>query len=134
MDGRGVNGGGVTNAEVIINGDAMIAVRRKSIQRAVTQLIEGSMIFIEEYEIEEGDDAHTKEVHVDDLRHAYQDETYKVGSIFHCPIISNIMTLKWFRQLRRYLHLTNLATYAHIKKAESGYDKMQQLRWLMNDI
>jgi hypothetical protein len=38
----------------------------------------------------------------------------KEGSVFHCPIISNIMSRDRFMRLRRCLHITNPATYEHI--------------------
>jgi hypothetical protein len=58
----------------------------------------------------------------------------KEGSFFHCPVISNIMTRERFVELRRCLHLTNPATYDHIQKGELGYDKLRQVRWLVNEI
>jgi hypothetical protein len=42
----------------------------------------------------------------------------KVGTFFHCPIISNIMTRELFIQLHRSLHLKNPATYAYIEKGD----------------
>jgi hypothetical protein len=56
----------------------------------------------------------------------------KEGSLFHCPIISNIMSRTWFTQLRRCLHITNLALYEHIQKGDFGYDKLRQVRWLID--
>jgi hypothetical protein len=63
-------------------------------------------------------------------------QTYweKVGSIFHCPTISNIMSRFRFTQLRRCLHITSPATYEHIRKGDPGYDKLQQVRWFVNEI
>jgi hypothetical protein len=58
----------------------------------------------------------------------------KAGTFFHCPIISNIMTRERFIQLRRCLYLTNPATYAHIEKGDLGYDKLRQVRWLVDEI
>ena len=58
----------------------------------------------------------------------------KAGFIFHCPIISNIMTLARFKELRQCMHVTNLETYAHIEQGQVGYDKMRHVRWLVNDI
>jgi hypothetical protein len=58
----------------------------------------------------------------------------KEGSIFHCPIISNIMTWERFMELHRYLHITNLATYEHIQKGDPKYDKVRQIRWLLDEI
>jgi hypothetical protein len=40
----------------------------------------------------------------------------KNDSIFYCLIISNIMTWELFIELRKCIHITNLATYEHIKK------------------
>ena len=57
----------------------------------------------------------------------------KEGSIFHCPIILNIMTRKCFEALTRCLHITNPARYVREKDAP-GYDKMGQLKWLINAI
>ena len=56
-------------------------------------------------------------------------ETYwkKPGSVFYCPIISNTMTRARFFQLRQCLHITNLASYAHIETGQPGYDKMRQV-------
>jgi hypothetical protein len=55
---------------------------------------------------------------------------HKIGSIFHCPIISNIMSHRRFETLMRCLHLTNPESYVH-EKGVPGYDKMGQLRWLL---
>jgi hypothetical protein len=49
----------------------------------------------------------------------------KEGSIFHCPIISNIMTRERFMELRRCLQITNPATYEHIQKGDPEYDKVK---------
>jgi hypothetical protein len=49
----------------------------------------------------------------------------KEGSLFHCPIISNIMSRDRFRALRRCLHITDPALYAHIQKGDPGYDKLR---------
>jgi hypothetical protein len=57
----------------------------------------------------------------------------KEGSVFHCPIISNIVTREQFESLTRCLHITHLARYVR-KKELPGYDKMGQLRWLLNAI
>jgi hypothetical protein len=56
------------------------------------------------------------------------------GTIFHCPIISNIMTRERFIQLRRCLYITNLGTYEHIPKGDARYDKLRQVRWLVEEI
>jgi hypothetical protein len=63
-------------------------------------------------------------------------QTYweKEGSLFHCSTISNIMSRFRFTQLRRCLHITNLATYEHIQKGDPGYDKLRQVRWFVNEI
>jgi hypothetical protein len=58
----------------------------------------------------------------------------KEGVFFHCPIISNIMTRERFIQLRRCLHITNPGTYEHIPKGDPHYDKLRQVRWLVNEI
>jgi hypothetical protein len=59
---------------------------------------------------------------------------HREGSLFHCPIISNIMTWERFREIRRCLHITNPATYEHIEKGQLGYDKVRQTRWLVEEI
>jgi hypothetical protein len=58
----------------------------------------------------------------------------KEGSFFHCPTISNIMTRRRFKELVRYLHITDLATYEHIPNGDLGYDKIRQVRWLVEEI
>jgi hypothetical protein len=58
----------------------------------------------------------------------------KEGSIFHCPIISNIMSRDRFRTLWRCLHITNPTLYEHIKKGEPLYDKLRQVWWMVDDI
>ena len=58
----------------------------------------------------------------------------KKGSIFHCPIISNIMSRDQFHALRRCLHITNPALYKHIRKGEPLYDKLRQVWWMVDDI
>ena len=58
----------------------------------------------------------------------------KAGSIFHCPIISDIMSRDRFTQLRRCFHVTNPQTYAHIGRGDVEYDKMRQTRQLINHI
>jgi hypothetical protein len=37
-------------------------------------------------------------------------------------------------ELQRCLHLTNPATYEHIQKGDPGYDKLQQVRWFVDEI
>ena len=44
------------------------------------------------------------------------------------------MTKKWFIQLRRCLHITNLGTYEHIPKGDPYYDKLRQVWWLVDKI
>ena len=63
-------------------------------------------------------------------------QTYweKEGSIFHSPIISNIMTQFHFTQLQRCLYITNPATYEHIQKGGLGYDKLWQVRWFVDEV
>jgi hypothetical protein len=58
----------------------------------------------------------------------------KKDSLFHCQIISNIMTHELFVKLCRCLHLTNPATYKHIQKGDLGYDKLRQVMWLVDEI
>jgi hypothetical protein len=64
----------------------------------------------------------------------YKSYWEREGGLFHCPIISNIMTCERFRELRRCLHLTNPTMYEHIQKGDPGYDKLRQVRWLINEI
>jgi hypothetical protein len=64
----------------------------------------------------------------------YKSYWEKEGSFFHCPIISNIMTRECFIQLRRCLHITNPDTYEHIPKGDPLYDKLRQVRWLVEEI
>jgi hypothetical protein len=64
----------------------------------------------------------------------YKSYWEKEGSLFHCPIISNIMSRAGFTQLRRCLHITNPTMYEHIHKGDVGYDKLRQVRWLINEI
>jgi hypothetical protein len=45
----------------------------------------------------------------------YKSYWKKEGLLFHCPIISNIMSRARFAQLRRCLHITNPASYEHIQ-------------------
>ena len=58
----------------------------------------------------------------------------KSSSIFHYSIISNIMTRGQFFQLRRCLHITNPASYEGNEREDPRYDKMRQVRWLVNEI
>jgi hypothetical protein len=58
----------------------------------------------------------------------------KAGSFFHCPTISNIMTRERFRELVRCLHISNPEGYEHIQKGDPGYDKIRQVRWLVEKI
>ena len=39
-----------------------------------------------------------------------------------------------FFELRRYLHITNPATYEHIDREHPKYDKMRQVQWLVSHI
>ena len=55
-------------------------------------------------------------------------------SIFHYPMIFNVMTIAHFRELRQCMHVTNSKPFAHIQRGDVGYDKMRQIRWLVNDI
>jgi hypothetical protein len=58
----------------------------------------------------------------------------KAGSIFHCSIISSIMSRDRFTCLQRCLHITNPDTYEHIEKGDPQYDKLRQVRWLVDEI
>jgi hypothetical protein len=58
----------------------------------------------------------------------------KAGTFFHCPIISKIMSRECFIQLRRCLHITNPGIYEHIPKSDPSYDKLRQVRWLVDEI
>jgi hypothetical protein len=64
----------------------------------------------------------------------YKSYWEKEGSLFHCPIISTIMSRAQFAQLRRCLHITNPTSYEYIQKGEIGYDKLRQVRWLVDAI
>jgi hypothetical protein len=64
----------------------------------------------------------------------YKSYWKKEGSLFHCPIISNIMSHARVIQLRRCLHITNPALYEHIQKGDVGYDKLRKVRWLVDEI
>ena len=44
------------------------------------------------------------------------------------------MAKKKFKDLVRCPHITNPTTYKHIKKSNPGYDKIQQVRWLVEEI
>jgi hypothetical protein len=57
----------------------------------------------------------------------------KEGSFFHCPRISKIFTRDRFQELVRCLHLTNPTNYVR-EKTLPGYDKMGQVRWVVNSI
>jgi hypothetical protein len=39
-----------------------------------------------------------------------------------------------FRALRRCLHITDPSLYEHIHKGDPGYDKLRQVRWLVDKI
>jgi hypothetical protein len=55
------------------------------------------------------------------------------GSFFHCPMISQIFTQDRHQQITKCLHITNLASYV-ANREEPGYDKMGQVRWLVDKI
>jgi hypothetical protein len=57
---------------------------------------------------------------------------YSIG-LFHCPSVSNVMTRKRFMALNKCLHITNPAEYVR-EKGLPGYDKLGQVRWLVNAI
>ena len=59
---------------------------------------------------------------------------HKEVSIFHCPMISRIMTTAQFWELRRCMHITNSEPFRHIQRRDLGYDKMRQVQWLVNNI
>jgi hypothetical protein len=56
------------------------------------------------------------------------------GSFFHGPTISNIMTRRRIKELVRCLHITDPATYEHIPNGDPEYDKIWQIRWLVEEI
>jgi hypothetical protein len=58
----------------------------------------------------------------------------KPSSIFHCPIISKSFTRERFMAIRKCLHITNPSTYANVDRGEAGFDKIQQVRWLVDAI
>ena len=49
-------------------------------------------------------------------------------SIFHCAIILNIFSCKRFEDLRRCLHIINLAQYENVGRDDPTYDKIHQTR------
>jgi hypothetical protein len=55
-------------------------------------------------------------------------------SFFHCPTISNIMTGERFKELVRFLHITNPEIYAHIARGDPIYDKIWQVQWFVDEI
>jgi hypothetical protein len=55
------------------------------------------------------------------------------GSFFHCPVISQIFIRDQHQQITKCLHVTNPATYV-TNREELGYDKMGQVRWLVDKI
>jgi hypothetical protein len=55
------------------------------------------------------------------------------GGFFHCPIIPHIFSHDRFQQIAKCLHITNPNSYV-ATRGEPGYDKMGQVRWLVNDI
>jgi hypothetical protein len=55
------------------------------------------------------------------------------GGFFHCPLISRIFSHDRFQQITRCLHITNPNSY-DATRDEPGYDKMGQVRWLVDDI
>ena len=57
----------------------------------------------------------------------------KEGSIFHYSIITKLMSLDKFMDLTRCLHITNGSTYVRDRNS-SGYDKMGQMRWLVDEV
>ena len=59
---------------------------------------------------------------------------HKPRSIFHCPIKSQAFTHERFMTIRNCLYITNLATYANVERGEVGFDKIWQVRWLVDKI
>jgi hypothetical protein len=57
----------------------------------------------------------------------------KEGSVFHCPIISKLMTHDRFMELTTCFHITNPTMYVR-EKGLLGYDKLGQTRWLVDRI
>jgi hypothetical protein len=55
------------------------------------------------------------------------------GGFFHCPVISRIFSHDRFQQITKCLHITNPNSYVATKR-EPGYDKIGQVRWLVDDI
>jgi hypothetical protein len=55
------------------------------------------------------------------------------GGFFHCPAISRIFSHDRFQQITKCLHITNPNSYV-ATRGEPGYDKMGQVRWLVDDI
>jgi hypothetical protein len=51
----------------------------------------------------------------------------KVGSIFYCPSVSNVMIRKRFMALNKCLRITNPTDYVRNKELP-GYDKLGQVR------
>ena len=55
------------------------------------------------------------------------------NSLFHCSKISSIMSRAQFIYLRRCLYLTNSKGERHVEKGALGFDKLHQIKWLLND-
>jgi hypothetical protein len=55
------------------------------------------------------------------------------GGFFHCPVISRIFSRNCFQQITKCLHITNPNSYV-ATRGEPGYDKIRQVRWLVDDI
>ena len=55
------------------------------------------------------------------------------GSIFHPSLITKLMSKDQFMALNRCFHVTNKSTYVRDRNAH-GYDKMGQIRWLVNEV
>jgi hypothetical protein len=58
----------------------------------------------------------------------------KMGSFLHCPFISKMFTRDHFYALRRCLHITNPASYNNVERGTVGFDKLWQVRWLVEAI
>jgi hypothetical protein len=58
----------------------------------------------------------------------------RMGSFLHCPFISKMFTRDHFYALRRCLHITNPASYNNVERGTVGFDKLRQVRWLVEAI
>jgi hypothetical protein len=58
----------------------------------------------------------------------------KPGSIFHCLIISKSFTHERFMAIKNCLYITNPATYVNVERRDDRFDKIRQVRWLVDAI